>query len=278
MLSFDCIADIIKAEHTVFDYCFHKGVLYMILTQTEQQRYKRHLMLPQVDEAGQLKIKNSRVLVVGAGGLGGPVAMELACAGVGTIGLVDFDRVDISNLQRQLLYTENDVGKSKVYTAKARLEQMNSNVNVIAIEDRLDESNANEIFEKFDIIVDATDNFDARYIISDTCVKQGKPHVYGAIFEFYGQVAVLGGDGPCLRCLQPQPPEKGEIIEAKDVGVFGAIPGVIGSLQACEVLKLIIGTGTTLKGRMIFVDMLNMTFDQVEIPKYPKCTVCGKGE
>jgi len=250
----------------------------MALTQKEQQRYKRHLMLPQVDAAGQEKIKNSKVLIVGAGGLGCPVAMELCCAGVGTIGLIDFDVVDISNLQRQLLYTEQDVGKSKVYVAKQRLNEMNSDVDVICIEDRLDESNATEIFEKFDIIVDATDNFDARYIISDTCVKLNKPHVYGAIYEFYGQVAVLGGNGPCLRCLNPQPPEKGEIIEAKDVGVFGAIPGVIGSLQACEVLKLIIGAGTTLKGRMIFIDMLNMAFDEVEIPKYPKCNACGKGE
>ena len=250
----------------------------MALTQKEQQRYKRHLMLPQVDEAGQEKIKNSRVLIVGAGGLGSPVAMELCCAGVGTIGLVDFDVVDVSNLQRQLLYTENSVGKSKVQQAKERLKSMNSDIKVICIEDKLDKSNATEIFEKYDIIVDATDNFDVRYIICDTSVKLGKPHVYGAIYEFYGQVAVLGGDGPCLRCLNPEPPKQGEIVEAKDVGVFGAIPGVIGSLQACEVLKLIIGAGRTLKGRMIFIDMLNMTFDEVEIPKYPKCSCCGKGE
>ena len=250
----------------------------MALTQKEKQRYKRHLMLPQVDEAGQQKIKDSKVLVVGAGGLGCPVAMELACAGVGTIGVIDFDKVDISNLQRQLVYTESDIGKSKVRTVKNRLEQMNSEVKVVAIEDKLDVSNATEIFEKYDIIVDATDNFDTRYIISDTCVKLGKPHIYGAIYEFYGQVAVLGEDGPCLRCLNPEPPKQGEVVEAKDVGVFGAIPGVIGSLQACEVLKLIIGAGRTLKGRMIFIDMLNMTFDEVEIPKYPKCKVCGKGD
>ena len=250
----------------------------MALTQKELQRYKRHLMLPQVDTEGQQKIKDSRVLIVGVGGLGSPVAMELCCAGVGTIGLMDFDVVDVSNLQRQLLYTENSVGKSKVQQAKEQLKAMNSDVNVICIEDKLDETNATQIFEKFDIIVDATDNFDARYIISDTCVKLNKPHVYGAIYEFFGQVAVLGSDGPCLRCLQPQPPKKGEVVEAKDVGVFGAVPGVIGSLQACEVLKLIIGAGKALKGRMIFIDMLNMTFDEVEIPKYPKCTCCGKGE
>ena len=235
-------------------------------------------MLPQVDVEGQEKIKNSKVLVVGVGGLGCPVAMQLVCAGVGTVGLIDFDVVDISNLQRQVLYTEKDVGKSKVQMAKEHLAQMNNDVNIICIEDKLDETNATEIFEKFDIIVDATDNFDVRYVISDTCVKLNKPHVYGAIYEFFGQVAVLGSDGPCLRCLNPQPPEKGEIIEAKDVGVFGAIPGVIGSLQACETLKLIIGAGKTLKGRMVFIDMLNMTFDEVEIPKYPKCTCCGKGE
>ena len=250
----------------------------MALTHKEQQRYKRHLMLPQVDAAGQEKIKNSSVLIVGAGGLGCPVAMQLCCAGVGTIGLVDFDVVDISNLQRQLLYTENDVEKSKVQMAKERLNAMNSDVKVVCIEDKLDETNAVEILEKYDIIVDATDNFDVRYIISDTCVKLNKPHIYGAIYEFYGQVAVLGGDGPCLRCLQPQPPKQGEVVEAKDVGVFGAIPGVIGSLQACEVLKTIIGAGKTLKGRMIFIDMLNMTFDEVEIPKHPKCISCGKGE
>ena len=250
----------------------------MALTQQEAGRYKRHLMLPQIDEAGQEKIKNSKVLVVGAGGLGCPVALYLAAAGVGTIGLIDFDVVDLSNLQRQVLYSEKDVGKSKVHMAKERLVQLNSNVNVICIEDMLDDTNATEIFEKFDIIVDACDNFDTRYVISDTCVKLGKPHVYGAIYEFYGQVVVLGGDGPCLRCINPEPPKQGKIIDAKDVGVFGAIPGVIGSLQACEVLKLITGCGKSLKGRMIFIDMLNMNFDEVEIPKYPKCKCCGKGE
>ena len=250
----------------------------MALTQQEAGRYKRHLMLPQIDEAGQEKIKNSKVLVVGAGGLGCPVALYLAAAGVGTIGLIDFDVVDLSNLQRQVLYSEKDVGKSKVHMARERLVQLNSNVNVICIEDMLDAANATEIFEKFDIIVDACDNFDTRYVISDTCVKLGKPHIYGAIYEFYGQVVVLGGDGPCLRCINPEPPKQGEIIDAKDVGVFGAIPGVIGSLQACEVLKLITGCGKSLKGRMIFIDMLNMNFDEVEIPKYPKCKCCSKGE
>ena len=250
----------------------------MALTQQEAGRYKRHLMLPQIDEAGQEKIKNSKVLIVGAGGLGCPVALYLAAAGVGTIGLIDFDVVDLSNLQRQVLYSEKDVGKSKVHMARERLVQLNSNVNVICIEDMLDATNATEIFEKFDIIVDACDNFDTRYVISDTCVKLGKPHIYGAIYEFYGQVVVLGGDGPCLRCINPEPPKHGEIIDAKDVGVLGAIPGVIGSLQACEVLKLITCCGKSLKGRMIFIDMLNMNFDEVEIPKYPKCKCCGKGE
>ena len=249
-----------------------------MLSGQEISRYKRHIMLPQVRKEGQLKLKNSKVLVVGAGGLGCPVAMELACAGVGTIGIIDFDRVDLSNLQRQMIYTEKDVGKSKARVARERLKQMNSNVEVVCIEDKLDEANATEIFEKYDIIVDATDNFDTRYIISDTCVKLNKPHVYGAIYEFYGQVAVLGGEGPCLRCIQPEAPKEGEIVEAKDVGVLGAVPGVIGSLQVCETLKLILGCGKTLKGRMIFIDMLNMTFDEVEIPKYPKCKSCGKGE
>ena len=250
----------------------------MPLSQYEIQRYKRHLMLSQVGEEGQQKLKNSRVLVVGAGGLGSPVTMQLCCAGVGTIGIMDFDTVDVSNLQRQLLYTEADVGKSKVQVAKKRLNAMNSEVDVICIEDKLEESNAEKIFEKYDIIVDATDNFDARYLISDTCVKLNKPHIYGAIYEFYGQVAILGGNGPCLRCLNPQPPKAGEVIEAKNVGVLGAVPGVVGSMQACETLKLILGIGTNLKGRMIFIDMLNMTFDDVKIPKYPGCTACGKEE
>ncbi|MBR5251657.1 MAG: HesA/MoeB/ThiF family protein [Oscillospiraceae bacterium] len=249
-----------------------------MLSQQEMYRYKRHLMLPQVDVAGQEKIRDSKVLIVGAGGLGCPVAMQLACAGVGTIGIIDFDVVDLSNLQRQLAYTEQDVGKSKVRTVKNRLMQMNSNICVNAIEDKLDANNAPQIFEKYDIIVDACDNFDTRYLISDTCVKLGKPLVYGAIYEFYGQVVVLGQDGPCLRCINAEPPKPGEIVEACDVGVFGAIPGVVGSMQACEVLKLITGCGETLKGRMVFVDLLNMTFDEVEIPKNPKCKVCGKGE
>ncbi len=250
----------------------------MALTDKERQRYERHLILPQIDEMGQEKIKNSKVLIVGAGGLGCPVAMQLCCAGVGTIGIMDCDNVDISNLQRQVLYTERDVGKSKVQVAKSRLQAMNENVKIICIEDRLDRSNAEEIFEKYDIIVDATDNFDTRYIISDTCVKQKKYHVYGAIYEFYGQVAVLAGDGACLRCLNQQPPKENEVISAKDVGVLGAVPGVIGSLQACETLKLITGAGKSLKGRMVFIDMLNMEFDWVEIPKNPNCISCGNIE
>lgn len=248
------------------------------LNRSEQERYRRNILLSEVREVGQLKIKESRVLIVGVGGLGCPVALYLASSGVGTIGLVDFDVVDISNLQRQMLYTEKDVGKKKVEVAKERLIAMNSSLTVNAICEKLDSVNIEKIILDYDIVVDATDNFDIRYIISDACIALKKAEIYGAIFEFYGQVTVLGKDGPCLRCLNPEPHMAGEMPDTKDVGVLGAIPGVVGALQGAEVLKCILGCGQPLKGRMVFIDILNMKFDEVELPKNPKCTVCGKNQ
>ncbi|MEG1895584.1 MAG: HesA/MoeB/ThiF family protein [Oscillospiraceae bacterium] len=249
--------------------------MYDSLEEKDLERYKRHLMLAQVGEEGQLKIKNSRVLIIGAGGLGCPVALYLTAAGVGTLGIVDFDSVDVSNLQRQIIYTEQDIGKNKALAARQRLQRLNSDVVINAITEKLEPQNIEDIVKEYDIVVDATDNFTTRYLISDTCIKLKKPEIYGAIFEFYGQVTVFGENGPCLRCLNPNPPKAGEMKSTKDIGVLGAIPGIIGSLQGAETLKCILKCGQSLKGRMIFVDALTMKFDEIELPKNPKCTVCG---
>ncbi len=237
----------------------------------ERERYKRHLILPDVGEEGQEKLKNGRVLVVGAGGLGSPVCLYLAAAGVGTIGIADFDRVDISNLQRQVLYCEKDVGKRKAEAAAERLRQMNSTLKVLTYGDGVTKENISQIIEDYDVIVDASDNFRTRYLLSDACVRMGKPDVYGAICEFSGQVTVFTKDGPCLRCLSPDEPET-EVPEASGFGVLGAIPGVIGCIQAAEVLKLLLGTGDSLVGRMLFVDLKSMNFDEMEIGANPRCT------
>lgn len=249
----------------------------MCETQNLKNRYARHFILPDVGEKGQEKIKNSKVLIVGAGGLGAPAAMYLAAAGVGTIGILDFDNVDITNLQRQIIYTEKDLGKPKAEAAAERLREMNSEIKVYAVKEKLTKDNSFNFFKDYDIIIDACDNFDTRYIISDTCTALNKPHIYGAIFEFYGQVAVLGKNGPCLRCLSDPEKDKTEVISSQKVGVLGAVPGVIGSLQAVETLKYILGIGENLQGKMIFVNMLDMSFDMVEIPKNPNCIICGKG-
>lgn len=237
----------------------------------ERERYKRHLILPDVGEEGQEKLRNGRVLVVGAGGLGSPVCLYLAAAGVGTIGIADFDRVDISNLQRQVLYCEKDVGKRKAEAAAERLRQMNSTLKVLTYGDGVTKENISQIIEGYDVIVDASDNFRTRYLLSDACVRMGKPDVYGAICEFSGQVTVFTKDGPCLRCLSPDEPET-EVPEASGFGVLGAIPGVIGCIQAAEVLKLLLGTGDSLVGRMLFVDLKSMSFDEMEIGANPRCT------
>ncbi len=242
-----------------------------------QERYHRHYILPQVGREGQKKIQNSKVLIVGVGGLGCPVALELVAAGMGTIGLVDFDVVEESNLQRQILYTEQDVGKTKVEAAARHLRERNSQCKIYCINDKISPENCVQLFGEYDIIVDATDNFDTRYLISDTCIQLRKPHVYGAIYEFYGQVAILGTDGPCLRCLSDPAKDQRETVSAQKIGVLGAVPGVIGSMQACEVLKYIVGAGESLEGTMIFVNLLDMTFDRIALSKNPHCPCCGKG-
>lgn len=242
---------------------------------SDEKRYKRHLMLPEVGAEGQRKLKEGSVLVVGVGGLGSPVCLYLAAAGVGTIGIVDFDRVDVSNLQRQILYKESDVGLPKVQAAKKHLLEMNSALCVKTFEEGLTEDNAEELVSRFDIVIDATDNFHTRYLLNDTCVKLGKPDIYGAICEFAGQVTVFLPEGPCLRCMNPEQPEPGEGPNAGDYGVLGVLPGMIGCMQASEAVKLLVGYGTSLAGRMIFLDTKTMVFDELELPKNPRCPVCG---
>ena len=247
------------------------------LTPGERQRFKRHLLLPQVGEEGQIRLKNSRVLIAGAGGLGSPLALYLAAAGVGTIGLVDFDRVDVTNLQRQILYGEQDVGELKVHAAAKRLKAMNHAVHVEEIPRRLDGDNAQEIVSGYDLVADALDDLAARYVLNDACVKLHKPEVYGAIYEFSGQVAVFDEGTACLRCLNPDPPKPGEMIASADVGVLGVLPGLVGCIQAAELLKMLLGTGGTLEGRMLFIDALQMRFEEMELPANPRCPLCGGG-
>lgn len=239
-------------------------------------RYKRHLLLPGVGEAGQKKIGESKVLVVGAGGLGSPVCMYLAAAGVGTIGIADFDKVDETNLQRQILYREEDIGLPKALTAKKNLESMNSGIVVKAFAEGLTEENAAGMISEYDIVVDATDNFNARYLINDTCMELGVPDVYGAICEFYGQVTIFEAGGPCLQCLNPRSSQTGEEPDFKKFGVMGVLPGIVGSIQALEVLKRILGIGDNLAGRMIFIDTLTLKAEEMELPANPLCPVCGK--
>lgn len=239
-------------------------------------RYKRHLILPGVGDEGQKRLKEGRVLVVGAGGLGSPLCMYLAAAGVGTIGVADFDRVDLSNLQRQILYREEDVGMLKVQAAKKNLEAMNSGVVIHAIEEGLTKENARRLVSDYDVIADATDNFYTRYLLNDACMAAGKPDVYGAICEFSGQVAVFMPEGPCLRCLNPEPPAPLEGLDFKNFGVLGALPGLVGCVQASEVLKILLGIGEKLTGRMLMIDTLTMRTEEVTFPKNSRCPVCGK--
>jgi sulfur-carrier protein adenylyltransferase/sulfurtransferase len=232
-----------------------------MLTQSERARYARHLILPEVGEAGQEKLKAGSVLVVGAGGLGSPVGLYLAAAGVGRIGLVDFDDVDTSNLHRQVLYGTSDVGKPKLDAAKTRLQDLNPDINIETHGAALTSDNALEIIEKYDIIVDGTDNFATRYLVNDACVLLGKPNVYGSIFRFEGQASVFSAEeGPCYRCLYPEPPPPHLVPSCAEGGVLGVLPGVIGTIQATETIKLITGIGETLVGRLLLFDALRMSF------------------
>jgi adenylyltransferase/sulfurtransferase len=233
------------------------------LSNEEVKRYSRHLIMPEVGMAGQKKLKAASVLLIGAGGLGSPLAMYLAAAGVGRIGLVDYDTVDYTNLQRQIIHGTKDVGKPKLESAKARILDINPGTRVDSYEVPLTSENALEIFEPYDIIIDGTDNFPTRYLTNDACVLLGKPNVYGSIFRFEGQASVFyAEEGPCYRCLFPEPPPPGLVPSCAEGGVLGVLPGTIGAIQATEAIKLILGSGTSLIGRLLLYDALNMSFDE----------------
>ncbi len=246
------------------------------LEPAELTRYARHLSLPEVGLEGQQRLKGARVLVVGAGGLGSPLALYLAAAGIGTLGLVDFDSVDASNLQRQILHGTKDIGRDKLASAQDRLADVNPHVDVVAHPVRLSSDNALEILEPYDVVVDGTDNFPTRYLVNDACVLLGKPNVYGSIFRWEGQVSVFGlGDGPCYRCLFREPPPPGLVPNCAEAGVLGVLPGVIGSLQALEVIKLILGKGASLSGRLLIFDAMDLSWREVALRRNPDCPVCG---
>ena len=246
------------------------------LDHAEILRYSRHLILPEVGPGGQRRIKGARVLLIGAGGLGSPAALYLAAAGVGTIGLVDFDAVDATNLQRQILHGTSRLGQPKLESAAARLQDLNPHVRVEPFPVHLTSQNALEILGGFDIVVDGTDNFPTRYLVNDACVLLGKPNVYGSIFRFEGQASVfLAREGPCYRCLYPEPPPPGLVPSCAEGGVLGVLPGIIGSIQALETLKLILGAGDTLVGRLVLFDALKFHFRELQLRKDPDCPVCG---
>ena len=246
------------------------------LSREEVARYSRHLLLPEVAMEGQRKLKNGSVLLVGAGGLGSPAALYLAAAGVGTIGLVDFDVVDESNLQRQILHDTRWVGRPKLESARDRLTALNPHVKVVTFEERLTSENALRIFRDFDVVVDGTDNFATRYLTNDACFLLGKPNVHGSIFRFDGQVSVFWpGKGPCYRCLYPAPPPPGLVPSCAEGGVLGVLPGVIGCLQATEALKILLGRGTSLVGRLVLYDALELRFNELRLRRDPACPLCG---
>src|SRR5262245_26562158 len=245
-------------------------------TKEDVSRYSRHLIMPEVGVEGQRRLKAARVLCVGAGGLGSPSSLYLAAAGVGTIGLVDFDVVDASNLQRQILFSTTDVGRPKVEAARDRLRGLNPRANLVVHETPLKSANALKIFADYDIIVDGADNFPTRYLVNDACVLLGKPNAYGSIFRFDGQASVFATKGgPCYRCLYPEPPPPGLVPSCAEGGVLGVLPGLVGTIQATEAIKLILGTGDTLAGRLLLVDALHMTFRSLKIRKDPDCPICG---
>jgi adenylyltransferase/sulfurtransferase len=249
------------------------------LAQAELLRYSRHLILPDVGVTGQEKLKAARVLLIGAGGLGSPAALYLAAAGVGTIGLVDFDNVDVTNLQRQILHGTKDVGRPKLVSARERIADVNPHVRLETYETALTSKNALDIVSGYDIVVDGTDNFATRYLVNDACVLLGKPNVYGSIFRFEGQASVFAlADGPCYRCLFPEPPPPGLVPSCAEGGVLGVLPGLVGTIQATETIKLIVGVGEPLAGRLLLIDTLGMEFRTVRIRKDPACPACGTRE
>jgi len=246
------------------------------LSGDEIKRYSRHLIMPEVGVEGQRKLKAAKVLCIGAGGLGSPAAMYLAAAGIGTLGIVDFDVVDFSNLQRQIIHGTPDVGRSKLASAKDRLGALNPNVHIETYEEALSSENALRLFEPYDVILDGTDNFPTRYLVNDACVLTGKPNAYGSIFRFEGQASVFATkDGPCYRCLYPEPPPPGLVPSCAEGGVFGVLPGIIGVIQATETIKLVLGAGEPLIGRFLIYDALRMRFRELKLRKDADCPVCG---
>ena len=250
------------------------------LDQHARERYARHLLMPEVGEAGQIKLMNSKVLLIGAGGLGSPAALYLAAAGVGTLGIVDHDIVDRSNLQRQILHTDARVGMAKVASARQAIEALNPSVTVESFEARLDSGNVEQIFAGFDVIVDGSDNFPTRYLVNDACVKLGLPNVHGSVYRFEGQVTVFWPGyakrrGPCYRCLYPEPPPADMAPSCAEAGVLGVLPGVIGLLQAVETIKLLLGIGEPLVGRLLAYDALKARFTELELLRDPACRCCG---
>ncbi|MCU4165267.1 molybdopterin-synthase adenylyltransferase MoeB [Carboxylicivirga caseinilyticus] len=248
----------------------------MVLTKDELERYRRHTILPMIGINGQKKIKNAKVLIVGMGGLGSPLAMYLAASGVGTLGLVDFDNVEASNLQRQIIHKTSNIGKPKTESALESLVEINPYIKVNCFNEALSSANAIDIFNQYDIICDGTDNFQTRYLINDACILTGKINVFGSINQFEGQISVFGADkGPCYRCLFPEPPIPGSVPSCAEAGVLGILPGVIGTIEATEVIKLICGIGTPLIGRLLNYDALSMQFNEVKFTKDKDCPCCG---
>jgi sulfur-carrier protein adenylyltransferase/sulfurtransferase len=247
------------------------------LSKDEVLRYSRHLIMPEVGMEGQLKLKQAKVLLVGAGGLGSPLALYLAAAGVGKLGVVDFDVVDFTNLQRQVLHGTSDVGRSKLDSAADTLREINPYVEVVPHEVRLTSENALQLIADYDIVADGTDNFATRYLVNDACVLSGKPNVYGSIFRFEGQASVFAmREGPCYRCLYPEPPPPGLVPSCAEGGVLGVLPGIVGSIQALETIKLIIGKGEPLIGRLLLFDALRLRFRELKLRKNPECPACGE--
>src|SRR3989449_865019 len=246
------------------------------LSKDEILRYSRHLIMPEVGMDGQLKLKRAKVLCIGAGGLGSPLALYLAAAGVGRLGIVDFDVVDFTNLQRQIIHDTNDVGRLKLESAKDTIADINPNVEVVAYGTRLTSENALDIFRDYDIVADGTDNFPTRYLVNDACVLLGKPNVYGSIFRFEGQATVFyAKEGPCYRCLYPEPPPPGMVPSCAEGGVLGVLPGLIGTIQATEIIKLALGKGSSLVGRLILLNALDMKFRELKLRRDPECPICG---
>ena len=246
------------------------------LTTDDLSRYSRHLILPEVGMEGQQRLKAARVLCVGTGGLGSPLALYLTAAGIGTLGLVDFDVVDASNLQRQIIHSTKDIGRKKIDSAEEKLKALNPAINIVKHETMLTSANALDILKDYDIVADGTDNFPTRYLVNDACVLLGKPNAYGSIFRFEGQASVFATEeGPCYRCLYPEPPPPGLVPSCAEGGVLGILPGLVGVIQATEVIKLILGKGAPLIGRLLLVDALNMRFRELKLRKNPECPVCG---